>query len=119
MDSDFNITIKILNALIKTLTIEKVQSALESKELELFNTTVKGETTQFVGRGRKGNKGYKGNNILKTQDNGNNKKEEYLKQARGCQSYGGVHFKHDYVIWRQTKAGKTWLASAKGKAKLA
>ena len=44
MDSDFDTTIEILNASTETLTMEKVQSALESKELELSNTTVKGET---------------------------------------------------------------------------
>ena len=30
-----------------------------------------------------------------------------------------MHFKHDCVVWRQTKAGKAWLASAEGQAKAA
>jgi hypothetical protein len=30
-----------------------------------------------------------------------------------------MHFKHDCAIWHQTKAGKAWLASGKGKARVA
>ena len=29
-----------------------------------------------------------------------------------------MHFEHDCAIWRQTKAGKAWLASEKGKARV-
>ena len=120
MDSAFDTTIEILNASTETLTIEKVQSALESKELELSDITIRGETVQFAGRGHgAGNQGYKGNSRSKTRDSGDDGNEEYLKKAGGCWSCGGMHFKHDCAIWRQTKAGKTWLASADGKAKLA
>ena len=42
-----------------------------------------------------------------------------MKRSGGCWSCGGDHFKHDCKIWRQTIAGKAWLASAEGKAKLA
>ncbi|KAM4061955.1 gag-polypeptide of LTR copia-type domain-containing protein [Hirsutella rhossiliensis] len=52
MDDAFNTTVEILNASTETLTMEKVQSSLESKELELVDTTIKGETAQFAGRGR-------------------------------------------------------------------
>ena len=52
MDEAFDTTIEILNASTETLTIEKVQSALESKELELADTTIRGEAVQFAGRGR-------------------------------------------------------------------
>lgn len=120
MDSAFDTTIEILNASAEALTMEKVQSALESKELELADVTIKGETAQFASRGRGG--GYKGQNGgggSKARDSEDDGKEEYLKQAGGCWSCGGMHFKRDCVVWRQTKAGKAWLASAEGKAKAA
>ncbi|KAM4058405.1 gag-polypeptide of LTR copia-type domain-containing protein [Hirsutella rhossiliensis] len=41
MDDAFNTTVEILNASTETLTMEKVQSSLESKELELVDTTIK------------------------------------------------------------------------------
>jgi hypothetical protein len=42
--------------------MEKVQSALESKELELIDVTIKGETAQFAGRRRNArNRKAKGN----------------------------------------------------------
>ncbi|KJZ78398.1 hypothetical protein HIM_02436 [Hirsutella minnesotensis 3608] len=115
MDGAFNTTVEILNASTETLTMEKVQSSLESKELELVDTTIKGETAQFAGRGRSA--WNKGNNRSKAQDGGDDSKEEYLKKAGGCWSCGGMHFKHDCAIWHQTKAGKTWLASEKAKAR--
>jgi hypothetical protein len=63
----------------------KVQSALESKELELADTTIKGETAQFAGRGRgDGHKGHKANSGSKAQDSGDDGKEDYLKKAGGC-----------------------------------
>jgi hypothetical protein len=120
MDSAFDTTIEILNASAEALTMEKVQSALESKELELADVTIKGETAQFASRGRGGGyKGHKGNGGSKARDSEDDGKEEYLKKAGGCWSCGGMHFKHDCVVWRQTKAGKAWLASAEGKAKAA
>ncbi|KAM4064276.1 reverse transcriptase, RNA-dependent DNA polymerase [Hirsutella rhossiliensis] len=66
----------ILNASTETLTMEKVQSSLESKELELVDTTIKGETAQFAGRGRSA--WNKGNNRSKAQDGGDDSKEEVL-----------------------------------------
>ena len=120
MDSAFDTTVEILNASAEALTMEKVQSALESKELELADVTIKGETAQFASRGRGGGyKGQKGNGGSKARDSEDDGKEEYLKKAGGCWSCGGMHFKHDCVVWRQTKAGKAWLASAEGKAKAA
>ena len=120
MDSAFDTTIEILNASAEALTMEKVQSALESKELELADVTIKGETAQFASRGRGGGyKGQKGSGGSKARDSEDDGKEEYLKKAGGCWSCGGMHFKHDCVVWRQTKAGKAWLASAEGKAKAA
>src|ERR1700710_553683 len=119
MDSAFDTTMEILNASAEALTIEKVQSALESKELELADVTIKGEAAQFASRGRGGGyKGHKGNSGSKARDSEDDGKEEYLKKAGGCWSCGGMHFKHECTVWRQTKAGKTWLASAEGKAKL-
>ncbi|KAM4055464.1 gag-polypeptide of LTR copia-type domain-containing protein [Hirsutella rhossiliensis] len=79
MDDAFNTTVEILNASTETLTMEKVQSSLESKELELVDTTIKGETAQFAGRGRSA--WNKGNNRSKAQDGGDDSKEEYLKKA--------------------------------------
>ncbi|XP_044720034.1 uncharacterized protein HRG_06623 [Hirsutella rhossiliensis] len=76
MDDAFNTTVEILNASTETLTMEKVQSSLESKELELVDTTIKGETAQFAGRGRSA--WNKGNNRSKAQDGGDNSKEEVL-----------------------------------------
>ena len=120
MDNAFDTTIEILNASAEALTMEKVQSALESKELELADVTIKRETAQFASRGRGGGyKGQKGNGGSKARDSEDDGKEEYLKKAGGCWSCGGMHFKHDCVVWRQTKAGKAWLASAEGKAKAA
>ena len=120
MDDAFNTTIEILNASTDTLTMEKVQSALESKELELVDVTITGETAQFAGRRRGArNRKDKGNNRSKTLDSGDDTKEEYLKEAGGCWCCGGLHFKHDCAVWRQTKAGKAWLASAKAKARVA
>ncbi|KAM4067737.1 gag-polypeptide of LTR copia-type domain-containing protein [Hirsutella rhossiliensis] len=81
MDDAFNTTVEILNASTETLTMEKVQSSLESKELELVDTTIKGETAQFAGRGRSA--WNKGNNRSKAQDGGDDSKEEYLKKAGG------------------------------------
>ncbi|KAM4063236.1 gag-polypeptide of LTR copia-type domain-containing protein [Hirsutella rhossiliensis] len=89
MDDAFNTTVEILNASTETLTMEKVQSSLESKELELVDTTIKGETAQFAGRGRSA--WNKGNNRSKAQDGGDDSKEEYLKKAGGCWSCGGMH----------------------------
>lgn len=67
--------------------MDKVQSALESKELELTDVTIKGETTQFAGRGRGGGyRGRKGNGVPKTRDSEGDGKEEYLKSAGGCWS---------------------------------
>ncbi|KID93786.1 copia-like retrotransposable element, partial [Metarhizium majus ARSEF 297] len=117
MDDAFDTTIEILNASTDTLTMEKVQSALESKELELADVTIKGETAQFAGR-RARNRNDKGNNGSKTLDSGDDSKKEYLKEAGGCWCCGGMHLKHDCAIWRQTKAGKAWLASEKGKARV-
>ncbi|OAQ57661.1 copia-like retrotransposable element [Pochonia chlamydosporia 170] len=120
MDDAFDTTIEILNASTDTLTMEKVQSALESKELELVDVTIKGETAQFAGRRRSArNRKDKGTNRSKTLDSGGDTKEEYLKEAGGCWCCGGMHFKHDCAVWHQTKAGKTWLASEKAKAKVA
>lgn len=115
MNDAFDTTIEILNASTDTLTMEKVQSALESKELELADVTTKGETAQFAGR-RARNRDDKGNNGSKTLDSGDDSKKDYLKEAGGCWCCGGMHFKHDCAIWRQTKAGKAWLASEKEKA---
>jgi hypothetical protein len=107
MDSAFDTTIEILNASAEALTMEKVQSALESKELELADVTIRGETAQFASRGRGGGyKGQEGNGGSKARDSEDDGKEEYLKKAVGCWSCGGMHFKHDCVVWRQTKAGK-------------
>ncbi|KAF5121052.1 hypothetical protein E5D57_001742 [Metarhizium anisopliae] len=117
MDDAFDTTIEILNASTDTLTMEKVQSALESKELELADATIKGETAQFAGR-RARNRKDKGNHGSKTLESGDDGKKEYLKEAGGCWCCGGMHFKHDCAIWRQTKAGKAWLASEKGKARV-
>jgi hypothetical protein len=63
MDDSYDTTIEILNASTETLTIEKVQSALESKVLELADTTIRGEVVQFAGRGRgdRAQRGHKGN----------------------------------------------------------
>lgn len=120
MDEAFDTTVEILNASAEALTLEKVQSALESKELELADVTIKGETAQFANRGRGGGyKGQKGNGSSKARDSEDGGKGEYLKKAGGCWSCGGMHFKHDCVVWRQTKAGKAWLGSAEGKAKAA
>jgi uncharacterized protein YaaW (UPF0174 family) len=47
MNEAFDTTIEILNASTETLTMEKVQNALESKELELADTTIRGETVQL------------------------------------------------------------------------
>jgi gag-polypeptide of LTR copia-type len=120
MDDAFDTTVEILNASSETLTLEKVQSSLESKELELADKTIKGETVQFASHGRNArDKACKGSSGSKAQNSGDGGKEEYLKQAAGCWCCGGMHFKHDCAIWHQTKAGKTWLASEKGKAKVA
>ncbi|KAF5137983.1 hypothetical protein E5D57_001762 [Metarhizium anisopliae] len=104
MDDAFDTTIEILNASTDTLTMEKVQSALESKELELADATIKGETAQFAGR-RARNRKDKGNHGSKTLESGDDGKKEYLKEAGDA----GVV---------ATKAGKAWLASEKGKARV-
>ena len=120
MDEAFDTTIEILNASTETLTIEKVQSALESKELELADTTIRGAAVQFAGRDRSDrHRAQKGNRGSKAQDSADDGKEEYLKKSGGCWSCGGAHFKHDCTVWRQTIAGRAWLASAEGKARLA
>ena len=123
VDEAFNTTIEILNASTETLTLEKVLRTLENKEPELADTTIRGEAVQFAGRGRgdgyKGHKGHKGNRGFKAQENSDDRRKEYLKKSGGCWSYGGDHFKHDCGVWRQTKAGKAWLASIERKAELA
>jgi hypothetical protein len=69
MDSAFDTTREILNASAEALTMEKVQSALESKELELADVTIKGETAQVASHGRGGGyKGQKGNSGSKAGD---------------------------------------------------
>jgi hypothetical protein len=118
MDEDFGTTIEILNASTETMTMEKVQSALESKELELADTTIKGETAQFAGRGYGGRyKGQKGITRSKAQGSKDDGKAGEWKGTEGCWTCGGKHFKLECPIWRQTKAGKSWLSSAAGKAK--
>ena len=120
MDEAYDTTIEILNASTEALTMEKVQSALESKELELADTTIKGETAQFAGYDRGGRyKGQKRIGRSETQGNKDDGKEEHLKDTEGCWTCGGKHFKLECPVWRQTKAGKAWLSSAAGKAKLA
>ena len=120
MDEAFDTTIEILNASTETLTIEKVQSALESKELELADTTIRGEAVQFAGHGHGDRyKTHKGNRGFREEDTADDRREGYLSKSRGCWSCGGDHFRHDCKVWRQTKAGKAWLASAEGKAKSA
>ena len=132
MDEAFDTTIEILNASTETLTMEKVQSALESKELELSDITTRGETVQFAGRGRgdgyKAHKGQNRNGGLKAQDSADDAKEEYLKKSGGCWFCGGAHFKHDCTVWRQTKQERlgwprlkekqSWLRKAESRVEI-
>ncbi|XP_044724093.1 reverse transcriptase (RNA-dependent DNA polymerase) domain-containing protein [Hirsutella rhossiliensis] len=114
MDDAFNTTVEILNASTETLTMEKVQSSLESKELELVDTTIKGETAQFAGRGRSA--WNKGNNRSKAQDGGDDSKEEYLKKAGGCWSCGvWVYFSRDKT--RITDKIKAWVVVAEAECR--
>ncbi|KAM4058396.1 reverse transcriptase (RNA-dependent DNA polymerase) [Hirsutella rhossiliensis] len=115
MDDAFNTTVEILNASTETLTMEKVQSSLESKELELVDTTIKGETAQFAGRGRSA--WNKGNNRSKAQDGGDNSKEEVLFGHRHKKATGRVwvYFSRDKT--RITDKIKAWVVVAEAECR--
>jgi hypothetical protein len=100
MDSSFDTTIEILNALKEANTLEKVQSALESKELGLASSAIKDEIANAAGNhrgwGQRGSNKRKGKARVEDDDG----KLAKLKATGGCYTCGGMHYKTECSVWR-------------------